>query len=1220
MTTQLPKYPELLLKNAKGEIYQSKNNIKYPLLNMGGYKNIYDAKRVLGINNANEVYELLLDDWNMFVDNENRNRINKYKKELKNYNEEQVKIFNEKAKIETKNIIKKAEEKKNKPKRVVITKSVIQETIMINVVLEIIYISNKNGKAIHSKPYIVERTVSPFTINQNDKTDENITKIIISKIDDFANPYKIVKLLSYKIVVMDTQVLQEKYKKTKSKIMMKNAFILKNDWLLYSQGIMKEAYEETENKCVYYQLEKFLLNPPSGNPTQFINRQRTSQEALYNYFNASNEEQDEDFCIQSGVSTDMIAKLCKDIKRNMYAYDEDNKCFYNVLCNDSKNYCPLVFYCMNGHFYLINDPKCIRSVAESNKPTAKKIKSSSIENEQEEKIFNDVFHIETFNIENAKKMNKGIYILQKSNLENEIIEFITFHGDMVKTKNRDNVVIQITFKNEADENVIICVDTNYGQNIDYEQIKNVANQNGMEYTNEGVGSVVMKILENKTKTKRIQFTDEEETEIINLYNDKCALCNEKYNKYEIDHINSLASGGTNEIDNLQPLCIECHKQKTKEENEIGIYRVNDEVSSTFNDKVIKQIVNTSLFKSWQFVEKVNPKPDDLEAFKIDMNKCRRNITYFSNFEFPVYSIMDTPKPFNGIIKCGMFYIKTSNVFPFRGCGWYFEPLIKYGIDNNLIKIENILYEFIPYKTLPNDYFKKNINILLDAFSCEPDLQKLCVNAYVGLMGITKRKICYSKYSLCPYTASAWYVNENKNVFIKNHHLTNGEVLYQGIFSEEVLNETSQYCMYSMILQLEALELHKLETIVLNYGGIVLDRNTDAIRYARNKEIDIVPFYYDEENIVRKYKPENPAELHIEHLPRFQRSNIEYDFNSIWNIEYGYSGTATEKANDIINTNKSIHIDGRAGCGKTYLVNEIIKQLQDKKHIGFSPTNKGARLINGSTIHSMFHKFKRCKKMLFNILEKVDYIFVDEVSMMIEKFYTLFIMIKRALPHIKFVISGDFGQLPPVNDSWTGDYENSEALWFLCDGNKLKLTEYKRGDKELFLLCKDVENVNVNNFKPKQHTYLNLAYTHHTRIKVNNECMERYLNETKKESIFIPKDTRNEKTQNIKLCVNMPVIAHTTDKKINILNSQKFIVKQIKDNKIILNDDNDEVIIDINKFHKYFYLGFCITIHASQGETFTQPYTIYDWGFKHFCKKAKYVALSRATSINNIQIV
>ena len=59
--------------------------------------------------------------------------------------------------------------------------------------------------------------------------------------------------------------------------------------------------------------------------------------------------------------------------------------------------------------------------------------------------------------------------------------------------------------------------------------------------------------------------------------------------------------------------------------------------------------------------------------------------------------------------------------------------------------------------------------------------------------------------------------------------------------------------------------------------------------------------------------------------------------------------------------------------------------------------------------------------------------------------------------------------------------------------------------------------------------------------------------------------------------------------------------------------------DTQKFHKFFYLGFCITIHASQGQTFNEKYTIHDFGYKHFCDKAKYVALSRSTNINNIQI-
>ena len=88
------------------------------------------------------------------------------------------------------------------------------------------------------------------------------------------------------------------------------------------------------------------------------------------------------------------------------------------------------------------------------------------------------------------------------------------------------------------------------------------------------------------------------------------------------------------------------------------------------------------------------------------------------------------------------------------------------------------------------------------------------------------------------------------------------------------------------------------------------------------------------------------------------------------------------------------IDGRAGTGKTYIVNNVIDQLKERKikYVSLSPTNKGARLISGSTIHSIYYKFEKCKKSLFKLLENVHYIIVDEVSTMCHEFYQLFILI------------------------------------------------------------------------------------------------------------------------------------------------------------------------------------------------------------------------------------
>jgi hypothetical protein len=44
---------------------------------------------------------------------------------------------------------------------------------------------------------------------------------------------------------------------------------------------------------------------------------------------------------------------------------------------------------------------------------------------------------------------------------------------------------------------------------------------------------------------------------------KCNICSELLSaSYEVDHINPLFKGGSNEIDNLQALCRNCHGNKT----------------------------------------------------------------------------------------------------------------------------------------------------------------------------------------------------------------------------------------------------------------------------------------------------------------------------------------------------------------------------------------------------------------------------------------------------------------------------------------------------------------------------------------------------------------------------------------------------------------------------------------------------------------------------------
>ena len=132
-------------------------------------------------------------------------------------------------------------------------------------------------------------------------------------------------------------------------------------------------------------------------------------------------------------------------------------------------------------------------------------------------------------------------------------------------------------------------------------------------------------------------------------------------------------------------------------------------------------------------------------------------------------------------------------------------------------------------------------------------------------------------------------------------------------------------------------------------------------------------------------------------------------------------------------------------------------------------------------------------------------------------------------------------------------------------------------------------------------------------------MERYIQEYKKNYFVLKRIDENPKTQDLKLSIGMPVVAHTTNKKLKILNSERFVICSINNENISVKEDEREITIKLQDFHKFFFIGFCITIHTSQGETFKEKYTIYDWNFKHTCNRAKYVAISRATNISNIQI-
>jgi hypothetical protein len=441
-------------------------------------------------------------------------------------------------------------------------------------------------------------------------------------------------------------------------------------------------------------------------------------------------------------------------------------------------------------------------------------------------------------------------------------------------------------------------------------------------------------------------------------------------------------------------------------------------------------------------------------------------------------------------------------------------------------------------------------------------------------------------------------------------------------------------LYNQIIDLEAIEVHKLMTIIKEKGGTVLDVSTDCVSavfptdelpFELVDDINIKGYYYDKAEKFPRYKLEDKTErLKIERMPNHVRTDTYMHKHLEFNIFSDVEGNDfIPLVNQILVSNQSWHIDGRAGCGKSTLVNMLQKELKGHgiAYASLAPTNKACRIIDGMTLHR-FVASHSGKKSIMEL--NLGYIFIDEVSMMSELFYKYFIVFKKMRPDIKLIVAGDFAQLQPVKERIDNpDYKNSIALHELCDGQRIQLTKCRRSDDTLFnmLMPENINNLTQADFN-KKYTERHICFTNAKRIATNHFMMEqavKYAKRTGKKPLPFSKLEYDPNSQDVELVSGMPIIARKNSKEHNIANNETFTISQIrhKDKIIIIEQEGNTMKIQFDDFQRMFYLAYCITVHKSQGCSFDHAYTIHE--FFRFDERLKYVALSRATKKEYINI-
>lgn len=377
----------------------------------------------------------------------------------------------------------------------------------------------------------------------------------------------------------------------------------------------------------------------------------------------------------------------------------------------------------------------------------------------------------------------------------------------------------------------------------------------------------------------------------------------------------------------------------------------------------------------------------------------------------------------------------------------------------------------------------------------------------------------------------------------------------------------------------------------------------------------------------------------------------------------------EQAIKLLDAGLNVFLTGKAGTGKSFLVDYFVEKHPEKSIIKCAPTGVAALRIGGATIHRTFGVPVRllgyndvCSSSdKLDVLKKADVILIDEISMCrIDVFeYVLRSLNRVGIRKKQLILVGDFYQLPPVltpADTQTfnqlyGDrlYAFESDMWNSSNLLTIELTEVKRQNEKRFLDSLSNIREGIQDFSIFQianradDNAVSLCPTKAKAKEINDGHLRQLPNHKHYMASIMGSVLESDMVadKELVLAKDARIIMLVNDTGGRWVNGSMGTVIELSDNHITVQIDNgvecrvdpytwsikeyvleeDEetrekrvVEKEIGSFTQFpLKLAWAITIHKSQGQTYDKV-NIYN-GF--FANGQMYVALSRCKTLNGI---
>jgi ATP-dependent exoDNAse (exonuclease V) alpha subunit len=283
----------------------------------------------------------------------------------------------------------------------------------------------------------------------------------------------------------------------------------------------------------------------------------------------------------------------------------------------------------------------------------------------------------------------------------------------------------------------------------------------------------------------------------------------------------------------------------------------------------------------------------------------------------------------------------------------------------------------------------------------------------------------------------------------------------------------------------------------------------------------------------------------------------------------------------------------------------------------------------------------CAKKFKKLIKNKEGLIIDEVSMVPLDIYRILVKLPK---EFKIYLFGDFRQIQPIEENDI-NYENSELLKQLVNGNQIILRKQCRADAEFANECVQAFDTNkwdelLSGLQPRQdQTELNIVKTNLCRVFINSTMIKERATrdlETRRKQSTAPKYqvgsldiTQKQRAWGVAesprklggefpyIYKGLPIIANETVQgiKCDLYNGEQYVIDTILNDrifilkrKLVLDFKAKGMWITYAQLSAHFSPGYAITVNKIQGATIDIPHSI--WEFEAMDRYAKYTALTR----------